>query len=127
MDEDRMTGSVKEFTGRTEAAIGDVTGDATRQATGRAREAAGAAQKLYGQAKDAARRATDAATSYAKDVYGHSGDTFRDGSQALAKKVQEKPLGSLVIAGAIGFALGLFVTRPLRRPPRRSRYYRYYR
>ncbi len=127
MDEDRITGSVKEFAGKTEAGIGDVAGDATTQAEGRARETAGTAQKLYGQAKDAARRTTDAATSYAKDLYGHSGDTFRDGSQALAKKVQEKPLGSLVIAAAVGFGLALFMTRPLRRPPRRSRYYRYYR
>jgi hypothetical protein len=40
-------------------------------------------QNLYGQAKDVARDATDAAVSYAKDAYEDSGDTFRDGSQAV--------------------------------------------
>jgi hypothetical protein len=52
-------------------------------------------------------RPTDATVSYAKDAYENSGDTFRDGSQAVAKKVQENPLGSMLIAGGIGFALAL--------------------
>ena len=93
------------------------------QAAGRVREATGTAQNLYGQAKDAAREATGAAVSYAKDAYENSGDTFRDGSQRIAKKVQDNPLGSMLIAGGIGFALALLMTRPPRRPPPRWRYY----
>ena len=81
------------------------------------------AQNLYGQAKDAAREATDAAVSYSKDAYENSGDTFRDGSQAIAKKVQENPLGSMLLAGGIGFALALLMTRPPRRPRLRQRYF----
>jgi ElaB/YqjD/DUF883 family membrane-anchored ribosome-binding protein len=80
-----------------------------------ASEATGTAQNLYGQAKDAAREATDAAVSYAKDAYEDSGDAFRDGSQASAKKVQDNPLSSMLIAGGIGFALALLMTRPPRR------------
>jgi ElaB/YqjD/DUF883 family membrane-anchored ribosome-binding protein len=80
-------------------------------------------QNLYGQAKDAARGATDAAAGYAKNVYDNSGDTLRDSSEMLAKKVRENPLGSIMIAGAVGFALALLMTRPLRRPPSRWRYY----
>ena len=79
-------------------------------------------QNIYGQAKDAARDATDAAVDYAKDAYENSGDTFRDGSAAVAKKVQDNPLGALMIAGSIGFALALLMTRPPRRPPQRWRY-----
>ena len=122
MDKDRIEGSVKDFAGKAEAGIGDIAGDAKTQATGRTREAAGAAQNLYGQAKDAARGATDAASSYAKDVYDQGGDRLRDGSQVLGQKVQENPLGALMIAGAIGFALALFMTRPARRPLSRWRY-----
>jgi uncharacterized protein YjbJ (UPF0337 family) len=103
--------------------VGEIAGDSKSQAAGRARETAGTVQNLYGQAKDAARDATDAAVSYAKDAYENSGDTFHDGSQALAKKVQDNPLGSLLIAGAIGFALALLMTRPPRRAPPRWRYY----
>jgi uncharacterized protein YjbJ (UPF0337 family) len=123
MDKDRIAGSAKDFAGKVEGAVGDMTGDAQTQAAGRAREAVGSVQNLYGQAKDAARDAGEAAVNYAKDAYGHGGETLRDGSQAVAKRVQENPLGSLLIAGGIGFALALLMTRQPRRPPPRWRYY----
>ncbi|MEO8320744.1 MAG: CsbD family protein [Bradyrhizobium sp.] len=123
MDKDRIASSAKDFAGKVEGTVGDIAGDAKTQAAGRVREATGTAQNLYGQAKDAAREATDAAVSYAKDAYENGGDTFRDGSQAIAKKVQDNPLGSMLIAGGIGFALALLMTRtPRRPPPRRWRY-----
>ncbi len=123
MDTDRITGSAKEYAGRAEGTIGEMAGDAKTQASGRAREAEGTVQNLYGQAKDAARDAADTAANYAKDAYEASGDTFRDGSQAIAKKVQDNPLGALLVAGGIGFALALLMSRPARRPPPRWRYY----
>jgi uncharacterized protein YjbJ (UPF0337 family) len=123
MDTDRITGSAKEYAGRVEGAVGEMAGDAKTQASGRAREAAGTVQNLYGQAKDAARDAADTAANYAKDAYEAGGDTFRDGSQALAKRVQDNPLGALLVAGGIGFALALLMSRPARRPPPRWRYY----
>jgi uncharacterized protein YjbJ (UPF0337 family) len=122
MDKDRIAGSAKDFAGKVEGAVGDMAGSAQTQASGRAKEAAGAVQNLYGQAKDAAREATDAAAGYAKDAYENSGETLRDGSQAVAKKVQENPLGALLVAGGIGFALAMLLTRPPRRPPPRWRY-----
>jgi uncharacterized protein YjbJ (UPF0337 family) len=122
MDNDRIVGSTKEFAGRAEGAVGDLAGDAQTQASGKAREAAGTVQNLYGQAKDAVRDAADTATSYAKDAYDNSGDTFRDGTQAISKKVQDNPLGALLVAGGIGFALALLMSRPVRRPPPRWRY-----
>jgi ElaB/YqjD/DUF883 family membrane-anchored ribosome-binding protein len=74
-------------------------------------------QNLYGQAKDAARDASDAAMDFAKDKLGNSTDTVRDGTQALTQKVQDNPLGALLVAGGIGFALALLMSRPARRPP----------
>lgn len=124
MDADRIIGSAKEMAGGVEGTVGEMAGDAKTQASGKAREAAGTVQNLYGQAKDAARDAADTATSYAKDAYEASGDTFRDGSQAIARKVQDNPLGALLVAGGIGFALALLMSRPARRPPpSRWRYY----
>src|ERR1700753_842715 len=122
MDKDRVVGSAKDFAGKVEGAVGGIAGDARTEAAGRAREATGTVQNMYGQAKDAARDAADAAVSYAKDAYDNSGDTFRDGSQAIAKQVRENPLGAMLIAGGIGFALALLMSRPASRPPR-SRYY----
>jgi uncharacterized protein YjbJ (UPF0337 family) len=124
MDKDRIAGSAKSVAGKVEGAVGDVVGNAQAEAEGRAREASGTAQNLYGQAKDAARDVGDAAVSYAKDAYANSGETFRDGSQAVTKKVQDNPLGALLVAGGIGFALAMLMTRPPRRPaPQRWRYY----
>ncbi len=123
MNKDRVAGSAKDLAGKTEAGFGDLAGDAGTQVEGRAREAAGKARDLYGQAKDAARNATEAATGYAKDLYNNSGDTFRDGSEMLAQKVKDNPIGSVVTAGAIGFALALLMTRPARARRPRWRYY----
>ena len=123
MDKDRIAGSAKDFAGKVESAAGDVAGNAQTQAAGRAREAAGTVQNLYGQAKDAARDAGDAAASFAKDAYDNSGDTLRDGSQAVSRKVQANPLGALLVAGGIGLALGMMMTRQPRRAPPRWRYY----
>ena len=122
MDKDRIVGTAKEFGGRVEGAVGDLAGDSKTQASGTAREAAGTVQNLYGQAKDAARDAGSAAASYAKDAYENSGETLRDGTQALTQKVQDNPLGALLVAGGIGFALALLMSRPGRRPPPRWRY-----
>ena len=124
MDKDRIFGTAKEYAGKAEGAIGDATGDAQTQASGRAREAAGTVQDLYGQAKDAARDAADSAVNYAKDAYEHRGETIRGGQKAMARSVQDNPLGALLIAGGIGFALALLMTRqPRRPPPSRWRYY----
>jgi uncharacterized protein YjbJ (UPF0337 family) len=123
MDKDRVAGSAKDFTGKVEDAVGDMAGDAKTQASGRAREAAGTVQNLYGQAKDTARDVSEAAANYAKDALDNSGETLRDSTQAVAKKVQDNPLGALLVAGGIGFALALLMTRPPRRPPQRWRYY----
>lgn len=121
MESDQIAGSAKDFAGKVESTVGDIAGDAKTQAAGRIREATGTAQNLYGRAKDATREATDAAVNYAKDAYENSGDTFRDGSQAIVKKVQDNPLGSMLIAGGIGFALALWLTRPPRHLPQRGR------
>lgn len=121
MDKDRIAGSAKDFAGKAESTIGDIAGDADKQASGRVREAAGKVQDLYGQAKDVARDAADVITSSARQAA--NSDTVRDGSQAMAKVVQDNPLGSLLVAGGIGFALALLLRQPARRPPPRWRYY----
>jgi len=108
MDKDRIAGSAKDFAGKVESDVGSMTGDAKTQASGLAREAEGTVQNLCGQAKDA---------------YENSGETLRDSSQAVAKKVQDNPLGALLVAGGIGFALAMLMTRPPRRPPQRWRDY----
>jgi uncharacterized protein YjbJ (UPF0337 family) len=121
MDKDRITGSAEDYAGKVGNTVGSMTGDKKAQVEGLARQAKGSAQDLYGQTKDMAREATDAATQYAKKVYENSGDAVRDSSQVLAEKVKENPLGSVVLAGVVGFGLALLLMRPQSRPSRRWR------
>jgi uncharacterized protein YjbJ (UPF0337 family) len=124
MDKDRITGAAKDAAGKVESAFGQATSDASREASGRAREAAGTVQNIYGQAKDAARDAGEAASNVAKDAIDAGGDYYREGSRALASTVKNQPLGSLLVAGAVGFALALMLNR---QPPRRRQLRDYYR
>lgn len=119
MDKDRITGTAQDWAGKAEGAAGDIAGDAGTQAAGRVREAAGKVQNLYGQAKDAAREATDTATEFARKAVGNAGE----GQEALAKVVQDNPLGSLLTAGVIGFGLAMLLRSPA--PRRRKRWYYY--
>ena len=123
MDKDRVAGATKDLAGKVESAAGDIAGDAKMQASGRAREAEGTMQNLYGQAKDAVSDAGETAVNYARDALDNSGDTIQSGSKAVAKSVRDNPLGALLIAGGIGFALALMMSRSARRPPPRWRYY----
>jgi uncharacterized protein YjbJ (UPF0337 family) len=122
MDMDRISGSAKETAGKVESALGNGIDNAQTQTAGQAREAAGTVQKLYGQAKDAVRDAGDAAAGYARDAYEKPHETLRGGSQAVARTVQDNPLGALLVAGCIGFILATLLMRPSRRPPPRWRY-----
>lgn len=114
MDRDRIVGSARDIAGKVEGAVGDIAGDANTSSSGRIREAAGKVQDMYGQAKDAARDAADTIGSSARQAA--NSDIVRDGSQAVAKLVQDNPLGSLMIAGAIGFTLALMLRSPAKRP-----------
>jgi uncharacterized protein YjbJ (UPF0337 family) len=102
MDNDRIEGATKDFAGKAESTVGDITGETKTQVSGRAREVAGKVQNLYGQAKDVARDATDAAVTYVKG----------DGVDAVAKLVHQNPISSLVAAGVAGFVLALLISRP---------------
>jgi uncharacterized protein YjbJ (UPF0337 family) len=106
MDKDRIAGVAKDWAGKAEGAAGDAMGDADTQAAGRVREAAGKVQNLYGQAKDAAR-----------DYVGENP------TDAVARLVNQNPIGSLLAAGAIGFGLALLIGRPASPPRRRWRYF----
>ena len=123
MDKDRIAGAAGSFAGKVEGAAGELAGDARTQASGKAREAAGTVQNLYGQAKDAAREAGEAASNLARDAYENSGETIQSGTKAVAQTVRDNPIGSLLVAGAIGFTLALMMSRPARRPPPRWRHY----
>ncbi|MDB5364159.1 MAG: hypothetical protein JWM77_86 [Rhodospirillales bacterium] len=89
VDSDRIEGTINKAKGTVERTAGGLVGDAKTQAEGAYDELSGRAQATFGKAKDAARDGTDAIRAYAED----------------------RPLQSLMIAGLIGFGLGLMASR----------------
>jgi uncharacterized protein YjbJ (UPF0337 family) len=114
MDTDRIAGSAKSMAGKVEKAAGEAFGDRRTQAEGAAAEAEGALQNAFGQVKDTARDAADKASGLASDAYDHG-----------AELVAERPGSALLVAGLIGFALGVVLTRGSQ-PPTRPRWQRVY-
>ena len=107
MDTDRVVGSAKSMAGKVEKAAGDAFDDKQTQAEGAARDAEGTLQNAFGQVKDAARDVSDRASGLANEAYEQGADL-----------VAERPGSALLVAGLIGFALGVVLTRGSQNPPR---------
>lgn len=107
VDIDRITGAAREIGGKVQGAVGDLTGSHRDSAEGRVREAAGQAENLYGQAKDAVRHAADEAYDVAEDAYDQGRRYLREGHDQSAAW----PHASLLVAGLVGFGLGLLVSK----------------
>jgi uncharacterized protein YjbJ (UPF0337 family) len=100
MDEDEIAGAAKELGGNIKSAVGDMTGDAKTQASGTVDQMVGTAQRTYGKIKDQASGAGSAMV-----------DQLDEASAFLGDAVAERPLTSLLVAGAIGYALAMLVRR----------------
>jgi uncharacterized protein YjbJ (UPF0337 family) len=107
VDMDRITGGARELGGKVQGAVGDLTGSKSDSVEGRIREAQGSAENVYGQAKDAVRYAADEVSDYAEEAYDQGRRYLRRGHDRSA----EWPHTSLLVAGAIGFGLGLLVSK----------------
>ncbi|MEH2512164.1 ElaB/YqjD/DUF883 family membrane-anchored ribosome-binding protein [Nitrobacteraceae bacterium AZCC 1564] len=53
----------------------------------------------------------EVASNLGKNVMNSGGEYYREGSRAIASRVQEQPVGSLVVAGVVGFVLALMLSR----------------
>lgn len=110
MDADRLTGAAKQTLGQFQRAAGEMTGDSATKAKGAAREAEGVVENAVGQAKDAVR-------DFAGQAIDAGADFAARGNAAIVDRVQERPGSSLLLAGIIGFALGVILTKGSQ-PPR---------
>lgn len=107
LDPDRITGAAKDLGGKVQGEIGDLTGSTHDSVEGRAREASGKAENLYGQAKDAVRDVAGQAYDTARDAYGSGARRLR--IEQVEGRVADHPLASLLVAGFVGFGLGLLI------------------
>jgi uncharacterized protein YjbJ (UPF0337 family) len=95
MDENRVSGTVKNLEGKAEEGLGRVTGDAQKRTEGVINQAAGTAQDLYGQARDSVAGAAD---------------TAKDTAAALEKwfrhNIETQPYTTAIVALGLGWLLG---------------------
>jgi uncharacterized protein YjbJ (UPF0337 family) len=122
MDKDRIVGAAKDVAGNVEKNIGNLAGDTRTQASGATRQAEGVIQNAFGQAKDVVRDVNEGVATFAKDAVSATGTAYEEASRAVGDQVQKAPIGSLLVAGAVGFALALMLNR---QPPRPRPYYRW--
>ncbi len=116
MDENRITGAVKEFGGKVQGKAGELTGDRETQAQGATNEAKGNVENLYGQAKDAVREVTDQAGDLAqgalkqgRDAFPDAERAYRQGADTVTSYAKESPLMMAAMAGALGYLLAMVV------------------
>lgn len=89
MDTNRVTGTARTLAGKAEDAFGRVTGQDDFRAQGALDQVAGAAQDAYGRASDAAENSL----------------------RRVSQELQERPLATLLIAAAVGYALTWLMRR----------------
>jgi uncharacterized protein YjbJ (UPF0337 family) len=94
MDENRLSGTVRNVGGKIEEGLGSLAGDAKTQVRGKLDQASGAAQDLYGQTADAARETTARFEKW------------------LRTTIETQPYAAAAVALGIGWLLGR-MHRPL--------------
>ena len=82
MNADQLEGTVRNFAGKAQEAVGDAVGDAPTRIRGKINEGAGKAQEFYGQAVD-----------------------------EVAAIAAERPLGAMAAAAGVGLILGFLLAR----------------
>jgi uncharacterized protein YjbJ (UPF0337 family) len=129
VNNDRVEGAVRNFTGKAEEAVGNTTGDAKTQAEGMADKVAGKVQNAFGKAKDAAGDMADDAQDSAASLGAAMQDKVRkfgaqasevggrvyhqtaDASRYATQQIKEQPLAAALIVGALGGILGFLLGR----------------
>ena len=98
MNQDRFSGTGKNFGGQVEEGFGRVT-DKT-EVEGKMKQAAGAAQDLYGQAKDAAGDAAKSVQEQAAPLEGF-----------LRNTIETRPYTAVAVALGLGWFIGHMSSR----------------
>jgi uncharacterized protein YjbJ (UPF0337 family) len=91
MDQNRISGNVKNMVGKAEEGVGSALGDTKTQVEGVYKQAEGAVQDLYGQAKDTAESVRSSAVSLE--------DTLRS-------TIEDRPYTAVAAALFIGWLIG---------------------
>jgi uncharacterized protein YjbJ (UPF0337 family)/ElaB/YqjD/DUF883 family membrane-anchored ribosome-binding protein len=138
MDENRITGAVRNVEGKIEDAVGGFTGDTRTKIEGKLDQGAGNVQSTFGRAIDefGGPSIADRASSFVKqataagentvsvvqDAVQKSGaqasdvgvrlyDEGRRAGQSIGRAVEEQPLAAVFVAAALGYGTAYLVHR----------------
>jgi uncharacterized protein YjbJ (UPF0337 family) len=114
MDDNRIEGTARTVGGTLQNAAGKVIGDQKMQAEGEINRVAGKAQRAVGDAADTVRDATTSVRRVANQAgdYGSALlDQVEEYGDALAERIDARPITSVLVAAGIGFLLAL-ATKP---------------
>ncbi|WP_161600896.1 CsbD family protein [Teichococcus oryzae] len=100
MNKDQVEGTLENVTGQAQEGFGNMADDPEHKMRGMARQVAGRAQHAYGDARDYAQQAGERAREYAS----HAGER-------VVRQVEQQPVTTLLIVGAVGYVLGLLTAR----------------
>jgi uncharacterized protein YjbJ (UPF0337 family) len=89
MSENRVEGAFRNVAAKVQDAVGGLTGYTRTQFEGKARQVAGKVQSAYGKGADQA----------------------QDIAESVSRSVEQRPLMAVLIAGAVGYALGRLTHR----------------
>ncbi len=113
INEDTIKGTMREYGGKAEGAIGSAFGDAKTEATGKVDELKGKAQDAFGQAKDAYGKAKETVQDWADKapeqvrVAKERAQQYADqASEKVKTTVQEQPIAVLAGGVVLGFLVG---------------------
>jgi uncharacterized protein YjbJ (UPF0337 family) len=95
MNEDRVVGTARNFSGKAQEGFGRVTGDAKAQVEGVLNQAAGTAQDLYGQAKDGAAEAAEVVRQGAMSAEDY-----------IRHTIEQRPYTATFVALCAGWLIG---------------------
>ncbi|MER2264274.1 hypothetical protein [Methylobacterium oxalidis] len=109
MTRESIGGAVKELAGDAESALGDAIGDHGAQIGGRLRTAEARGERMLAGARESAGQAAEEARGLAADAYRRGEHAVRAGGEAVAEQVGARPLAALLVAGLIGYGLGLLM------------------
>lgn len=87
VDENRIEGAARNFAGKVEDVVGQVTGDSKTQAEGKADQVSGQVQNAAGGVADAAREA----------------------ASGIAGFVQDQPMTALLAFGSVALVIGFML------------------
>ncbi|GJE17841.1 CsbD family protein [Methylobacterium marchantiae] len=103
--------AVRDVGDKVRDSVDHLAGSDADELKDRARKAQDAAGDYYDRAERSVRSAGHAVGDYAEDAYQNGGRYLRQGGGEVTRQIAEYPVTSLLLAGLLGFGIGLLVQR----------------